>query len=131
MSGVRVTRAGRAKPQGSGWELAIWYLMRLTGLGLFVTALAHYMITHFIYDPAIQNAEWVMARWGNVAWRTADWLMLTFVVFHAFMGIRIIIHDYTSGGLRTLLTMVLYLLAIVIYALGTMVLVTLPFPGPA
>jgi succinate dehydrogenase hydrophobic anchor subunit len=131
VSGVRVTRAGRARPQGSGWELAIWYLMRLTGLGLFVTALAHYMITHFIYDPAIQNAEWVTARWGNVAWRTADWLMLTFVVFHAFMGVRIIIHDYTEGGLRTLLTMGLYLLAIVIYALGTMVLVTLPFPGPA
>jgi succinate dehydrogenase hydrophobic anchor subunit len=131
MSGVRVTRSGRAKPQGSGWELAIWYLMRLTGLGLFVTALAHYMITHFIYDPAIQDAEWVTARWGNIAWRTADWLMLTFVVFHAFMGVRIIIHDYTTGGLRTLLTMVLYLLALVIYALGTMVLVTLPFPGPA
>ena len=131
MSGVRVTRSGRAKPQGSGWELAIWYLMRLTGLGLFVTALAHYMITHFISDPAIQNADWVAARWGNLAWRTTDWLMLTFVVFHAFMGVRIVIHDYTTGGLRTFLTMVLYLLAFVIYALGTMVVVTLPFPGPA
>ena len=131
MSTVRVTRAGRAKPQGSGWELAIWYLMRLTGLGLFVTALAHYLITHFLYDPAIQDSDWVMARWSNLAWRTADWLMLTFVVFHAFMGVRIIIHDYTSGGLRTFLTLVLYLLAFVIYALGTMVLVTLPLPSPA
>jgi hypothetical protein len=27
----RVTRAGRARPQGGGWELAVWYLMRLTG----------------------------------------------------------------------------------------------------
>ena len=33
---ARVTRAGRARPQGGGFELAIWYLMRLTGLGLFV-----------------------------------------------------------------------------------------------
>ena len=131
MSGVRVTRSGRAKPQGSGWELAIWYLMRLTGLGLFVLALAHYLITHFISDPAIQNADWIMVRWGSIAWRTADWLMLTFVVFHAFMGVRIVIHDYASGGLRTFLTMMLYLLAFVIYALGTIVLVTLPFPGPA
>ena len=131
MSAARVTRAGRAKPQGSGWELAIWYLMRLTGLGLFVTALAHYLITHFLYDPAIQDANWVMARWSNIAWRTADFLMLSFVVFHAFMGVRIVVQDYTSGGLRTFLTMVLYLLAIVIYALGTMVLVTLPTPGPA
>ena len=116
---------------GSGWELAIWYLMRLTGLGLFVTALAHYLITHFISDPAIQDADWVAARWSNIAWRTADWLMLTFVVFHAFMGVRIVIHDYTTGGLRTLLTMILYILALVIYALGSMVLLTLPMPGPA
>ena len=128
---ARVTRAGRGKPQGSGWELAIWYLMRLTGLGLFVTALSHYLITHFIYDPAIQDADWVTARWSNMAWRTADWLMLTFVVFHAFMGVRIIIHDYTTGGLRTFLTMTLYLAALVLYALGTMAVVTLPLPSPA
>ena len=116
---ARVTRAGRARPQGSGWELAIWYLMRLTGVGLFVIALAHYMITHFISDPAIQNADWVAARWGNIFWRTIDWLMLMFVLFHAFMGVRTVIHDYTTGGLRTFLTMVLYLLAFVIFALGT------------
>ena len=127
---VRVTRAGRAKPQGSGWELAIWYLMRLTGLGLFVTALAHYIIVHFLYDPSEQTAKWITdERWGNIAWRTADWLMLVFVVFHAFMGVRIIIHDYTTGGVRTLLTMLLYMGAILIFALGTIVVVTLPFPG--
>jgi succinate dehydrogenase hydrophobic anchor subunit len=126
---IRVTRAGRARPQGSGWELAIWYLMRLTGLGLFVTALAHYIIVHFLYDPSEQTAQWILdERWGNIAWRTADWLMLTFVVFHAFMGLRIVIHDYTSGGLRTFLTMALYLGGIVLYALGTIVVVTLPFP---
>ncbi len=125
---MRVTRAGRARPQGGGFELAIWYLMRVTGLGLFVTALAHYIIVHFIYDPAIQNADWVTARWGSVAWRTIDWMMLTFVTFHAFMGMRTIVHDYAKGGVRTLLTIALYLGAFVIFALGTIVVVTLPFP---
>ena len=94
----QVTRSGRAKPQGSGWELAIWYLMRLTGIGLFVTALSHYIIVHFVYDPAIQDAVWVTARWASIAQRTIDWLMLTFVLFHAFMGVRTVIGDYTSGG---------------------------------
>lgn len=125
---INVTRAGRARPQGGGFELAIWYLMRLTGVGLFVLALAHYIIMHFIYDPAIQNADWVTARWGSIAWRTADWMMLTFVTFHAFMGMRTIVHDYVKGGARTLLTMALYLGAFVIFALGTIVVVTLPFP---
>jgi succinate dehydrogenase hydrophobic anchor subunit len=126
---TRVTRAGRARPQSGGWELAIWYLMRLTGLGLFVTALAHYIIVHFLYDPSQQTAKWITdERWGNIAWRTADWLMLTFVVFHAFMGLRTVVQDYTSGGLRTILTMTLYVLALVVFAMGTIVVATLQFP---
>jgi succinate dehydrogenase hydrophobic anchor subunit len=127
MSG-RVTRSGRARPQGSGWGLAIWYLMRLTGLGLFVTALSHYIIVHFVYDPAIQDSVWVTARWASMAQRTIDWLMLTFVLFHAFMGVRTVIGDYASGGLRTFLTMLLYLVGIVLFLMGTMVVVSLPMP---
>ena len=126
----RVTRSGSARPQGSGFELAVWYGMRLTGLGLFVTALAHYLITHFLSDPANQNAAWIQDRWGDIAWRTIDWLMLTFVVFHAFMGLRTVVGDYTSGGVRTALTMALYLGAIVLFAMGTIVVATLPFPAP-
>jgi len=125
----RYTRSGSVRPQGSGWELAIWYLMRLTGLGLFVTALAHYIIVHFLFDPSEQTAKWIAdERWGNIAWRTVDWLMLAFVVFHAFMGLRIVIGDYTSGSVRSVLTMLLYLGALVIMAMGTMVVVTFQFP---
>lgn len=125
----RVTRSGRARPQSGGWELALWYLMRLTGLGLFVLVLSHYLIVHFVYDPAIQNAEWVTIRWSNLAWRTVDWLMLTFVVFHAFMGMRTVIGDYTKGSVRMALTMLLYGGAILLWIMGTIVLVTLPGLG--
>ena len=129
-AGVRVTRAGRARPSGGGFELAVWYLMRLTGLGLFVLALAHYLITHVVFDSAIQTAEWVVTeRWSSIAWRTLDWLMLSMVLFHAFLGVRIVLQDYASGGLRTVLTMGLYLLALLLFAMGTIVVVTLPIPG--
>ena len=127
---ARVTRSGSARPQGGGWELAIWYGMRLTGLGLFVLALAHYLITHFLSDPASQNAQWIGIRWDNIAWRTIDWLMLAFVIFHGFMGLRTVVGDYTRGGVRTAITMGLYLGAIILFALGTIVLVTLPLKGP-
>jgi succinate dehydrogenase hydrophobic anchor subunit len=121
------TRSGRTKPQGGGWELAVWYLMRLTGLGLFVTALAHFSITHFLSDPATQTAGWIEAqRWGSIAWRTVDWLMLTFVVFHAFLGVRTVVQDYTHGALRLGLTMALYGGALVLFAMGTIVVATLP-----
>ncbi len=129
-AGVRVTRAGRARPSGGGFELAVWYLMRLTGLGLFVLALAHYLITHVVFDSAIQTAEWVInERWSSVAWRTLDWLMLAMVLFHAFLGVRIVLQDYTTGGTRTVLTMALYLVGLLLFAMGTIVVVTLPLPG--
>ena len=128
MSTYRVTRAGRARPHSSGWELAIWYLMRLTGLGLFILALAHYIVVHFVYDPAIQDSAWVTARWASVAQRTIDWLMLVFVMFHAFMGVRTVIGDYTSGGVRSVLTLLLYLVGLLLLAMGSMVVFTLGMP---
>jgi len=129
-AGVRVTRSGRARPQGGGFELAVWYLMRLTGLGLFVLALAHFMITHVIFDSAIQTADWVIReRWSSIAWRTLDWLMLSLVLFHAFLGVRVVLQDYTSGSARMILTMGLYLLALILFAMGTIVVVTLPVTG--
>jgi succinate dehydrogenase / fumarate reductase, membrane anchor subunit len=130
MSTFRVTRAGRARPQGSGWELAIWYLMRLTGIGLFVLALAHYIVVHFIFDPSEQTAEWVInERWSSVALRTIDWLMLVFVLFHAFMGVRTVIGDYTTGRTRFVLTMLLYLAGLLLLAMGSMVVFTVPVVG--
>ena len=123
------TRSGRAKPAGGGWELAIWYLIRLSGLGLFVLALAHYSITHFVFDVTVQEADWILdERWGSLVWRTVDWLMLTLVIFHSFMGVRTVVGDYTRGGIRTALTMGLYGLALVLFAMGTMAVASLPFP---
>ena len=123
---ARTTLAGSARPMTGGFELAVWYLMRLTALALFVLVLAHFTIVHFIYDPAVQNANWIAARWSGAAWRTVDWLMLAAVVFHAFMGMRTVIHDYTRGPARLALTMLVYLLAFLIFAMGTMALVTFP-----
>ena len=70
-----VTRA-RRRPR-SRRELYIWYLMRITGLALFVLALAHFSILHFIWDPAEQNAEFIRnQRWNQIFWRGFDWLLL-------------------------------------------------------
>ena len=132
MADTYARSGSRVRPSSGGWELAIWYLMRLTGLGLFVTALAHYIIVHFLYDPTDQTAKWILdERWGNIAWRTVDWLMLTFVVFHAFMGMRTVVQDYTKGGVRTVLTMALYLGAFVIFAMGTIAVDDAQLPGEA
>ena len=127
----RLSRSSSRTRPGGGWELAIWYLMRLTGLGLFVTALSHFIIVHFLFDPSQQTAKWITdERWGNLAWRTVDWLLLTFVVFHGFMGLRMVVQDYTKGSVRTALTALLYLGAVVLFAMGSFAVALLPFPTP-
>jgi succinate dehydrogenase / fumarate reductase membrane anchor subunit len=124
---VRTTRAGRARPSGGGLEVAIWYLMRLTGLALFVLALTHFLILHVLYDPAQQDASWIASvRWSSLFWRSFDWTLLMLVLFHAFMGVRTVIVDYARGRLRMILVSALYLLAFALFVLGTSVVLTLP-----
>ena len=123
----RYSRVGRPRPTGRGMELAIWFLMRLTGLGLFVLALTHFLILHVLYDPAEQDATWIaQVRWSSLFWRVFDWLLLMLVLFHAFMGVRTVIIDYAIGRARRILVFALYLLALVLFVLGTTVVTTLP-----
>lgn len=124
-----IIRGRRARPQGGGFELFSWYAIRLSGLLLFVLALAHFSILHFLYDPAEQDSQFITnMRWSSIFWRGTDWLMLMMVLLHSFLGVRVVVRDYTKGGLRTALTMGLYLLAAVLFVLGTIVVMTLPRP---
>jgi len=108
-------------------ELVIWYLMRITGLGLFVLALTHFLILHVLYDPAQQDASWIaQVRWSSLFWRVFDWSLLMLVLFHAFMGVRTVVIDYARGGARLLVLSALYLLAFALFAAGTAVVLTLP-----
>ena len=119
-------RSGRTKPAGGGSEVAIWYLMRLTGIGLFVLVLSHYLIMHVLNDPADQDSVWIALRWSSTFWRGFDWLMLMLVLFHAFMGMRVVIGDISRGGLRMALLSGLYVLAVLLFGIGTIVVMTLP-----
>ena len=123
----RYTRTGSARPEGGGLELAIWYLMRVTGLALFVLALTHFLIVHLVVDPSVQTADWIaQIRWSSMFWRAFDWLLLMMVLFHGFMGVRTVVVDYAAGGRRSALLMGLYLLGILLFVMGTTVVMTMP-----
>lgn len=125
-----VSRA-RRRPVRSRRELLIWYLMRVTGLALFVLALAHFSILHFIWDPAEQNAEFIRnERWNQIFWRGFDWLLLMMVLFHAFLGVRTVIQDYIHGlTLRAVLMSALFVTGVLLVVIGTQVVLTLPTPA--
>ena len=123
--------SGRSRPQGSGLELAIWYVMRVTGVALLVLALAHFSILHFIFDPAEQTAEFIVnERWNQLAWRAFDWLLLMTVLFHGFLGMRQVLVDYVHGVRPRLITLsLLYIVGFVLFVMGTAVVLTIPTPG--
>lgn len=125
-----VSRA-RRRPRGSRAELFVWYLMRVTGLALFVLALAHFSILHFIWDPAEQTAEFIAnERWNQLFWRGFDWLLLMTVMFHGFLGMRTVIQDYIHGPtLRAVLMSLLLVTGVWLLVIGTQVVLTLPTPA--
>lgn len=127
MSGSpRYSRSGRPRPVGSRRELAAWYAVRYSALALFVLALAHFSMTHFVYDPANQTAEWIIQmRWSSLLLRALDWSMLMIVLLHSFLGMRTVLQDYTPSRVRSVVLAALYLLAGLLAVLGTVVVVTL------
>jgi succinate dehydrogenase / fumarate reductase membrane anchor subunit len=127
MADISPISKARTRPTGGGRETVIWYLMRITGVALFVLALSHFIIQHFIFDPSVQTAEWIAThRWNQLIWRAADWALLMVVLIHSSLGIRTVVIDHVAPPrARIILLSALYLLAVVLIVLGTIVVVTL------
>jgi succinate dehydrogenase / fumarate reductase membrane anchor subunit len=129
---ARYSIVGRPRPVGGDRvELAIWYLMRLTGLGLFVLALSHFIITHVLFDPANQTAQWIDShRWADGLWRGVDGTMLVLVVFHSFVGVRTVLQDYVGGRARVILVAILAILGVVLAGMGLWAVLSASAPMP-
>jgi succinate dehydrogenase / fumarate reductase membrane anchor subunit len=129
---TRYSPIGRPRPaSGDRLELAVWYLMRLTGLALFVLALSHFIITHVLFDPANQTADWIDShRWANTLWRVVDGSMLVLVVFHSFVGVRTVLQDYVGGSARTILVAILAIAGVVLAGLGLWAVFSASAPMP-
>ena len=124
------SRSGRPRPQSGGFEMAVWYYMRLSGVALFVLALTHFSVQHFLSDPKDQTANWIFAdAWNNALRRGLDWLMLVIVVGHMTLGMRTVTMDYLKGGKRVLALSALWLAAALVLTMGTVVVATVKLPG--
>jgi succinate dehydrogenase hydrophobic membrane anchor protein len=120
-------RSRQPRPSGRGRELTFWLLTRYSAVALFVLALAHFSMTHFIYDPANQTAEWItQMRWNSLAVRLLDWSMLFIVLIHSFLGMRTVVMDYLKGRVQDIVLTLLWILAAALVVLGSNVVLTLP-----
>jgi hypothetical protein len=120
-------RSRQPRPVGKGRELIFWLLTRYSAVALFVLALAHFSMTHFIYDPANQTAEWItQMRWNSLAVRLLDWSMLFIVLVHSFLGMRTVVKDYLKGRVQDIVLTLVWILAAALVVLGSNVVLTLP-----
>ncbi len=117
----------QARPAGSQFELYAWLFMRVSGIVLLLMALFHLWQMH-IQTP-IEDVNWafVAARFTTPFWRIYDLIMLWLAVLHGLNGLRIVIDDYSRGGLRLLLLVLASLIGFIMLLVGSYTLVA--FPG--
>ena len=124
--GVPGYRSGRQRPAGSGMELWWWFFMRISGVVLLFLAVGHVLIMH-IPDGGVSRVDYgfVADRWASPFWRTWDWLMLSLALIHGINGLRVVTLDYVRRpGIRTFLNSVYLLTGIILFILGTVIVMT-------
>jgi succinate dehydrogenase / fumarate reductase, membrane anchor subunit len=110
----------------SNYELYSWIFMRVSGLLLIILVIGHLLIMN-ILDGGVQriNFGFVAGRWSSPFWQTWDLLQLWLAELHGTNGLRTIINDYAvKNSTRFWLKTLLYTSALVIMALGTLVIFT-------
>jgi succinate dehydrogenase / fumarate reductase, membrane anchor subunit len=130
-----LSRAAQLRPTESGFELWMWYFMRISGLLLVMLALGHMFIMHILVEFTGQeiNYAFVSSRWGTPFWRIYDLLLLLLALVHGINGGRVIVGDYLRrGGWRTAALTSLYLVGFVLLVVGIFVVLTFdPETAPA
>ena len=103
-----------------GFDRLVWYFLRVSGLALVILACGHLIITHFLNVPSETVFDFVANRWANPFWRTFDFLLLFFALWHGILGMRLIVTDLVRApGWRVAVNSLLWVTGIVFFALGT------------
>ena len=76
-----------------------WVLHRITGVAIFFFLLVHILDTSLVrISPAAYNA--VIGEYKNPIMGLGETALVAAIVFHAFNGIRIILIDFWSKGVK-------------------------------
>ena len=110
---------------GKNFETWSWFFMRISGLVLVFLALIHFSIMHIQHDVTHTDAAFLAHRWANPMWRIYDWVLLALGLMHGVNGLRMITDDYVRRpGRRAVTKAVLYGVTFVLFAYGTLTIVT-------
>ena len=112
--------------KSSSFELNSWLFMRGSGLLLVVLVFGHLFVNLMKGDGIHQiDFAFVAGKWASPFWQVWDLAMLWLAELHGTNGLRTIINDYAvKNSTRFWLKTLLYTSALVIMALGTLVIFT-------
>jgi succinate dehydrogenase / fumarate reductase membrane anchor subunit len=106
----------RLKPSG-GYELFMWYFMRLSGLALVFLAVGHLFIMHILNNVETINYAFVASRWTaprtGWIWRLWDISLISLAVIHGFNGLRQVLYEYLNAGGRIIAGTITWVLTLV------------------
>jgi succinate dehydrogenase / fumarate reductase membrane anchor subunit len=118
-----ITPIGATPRPQSGFELAAWLFMRLSGLLLIILVLIHLWIMHLLTGIENVNYDFVANRFRTPFWRLYDWVMLTLALIHGMNGMRYVVTDYIKDpGRRVFWVIVLWVLTGFFFLMGTFIL---------
>ena len=124
-----IHRASRQVPSGT-LEVYSWFFMRVSGVVLLFIAVFHLLWMHLVIGVENINFDVVALRWQNPLWRMFDLALLIFALSHGTNGTRWILEDYiASPGWQIAAKWFLYVLAIVVGAMGVFVIFTFQPPS--
>ena len=119
-------QAPRSRSSRSNFELYSWLFMRMSGILLVALVIGH-LFVNLMVGEGIHAVDFafVAGKWSNPFWQVWDLLMLWLAELHGVNGLRTIINDYAERDLtRFWLKALLYLSALVVLVLGTLVIFT-------
>jgi succinate dehydrogenase / fumarate reductase, membrane anchor subunit len=108
-----------------------WLFQRITGVFLAVAFAVHFIVLHFMGDGHI-TYESVMTRLSSPGWKVFDLVFLFFGLYHSVTGARLILDDYIHHPLwRSIITALLWVLAIYLFFTGAVIVFSLQAPVSA
>lgn len=119
-------QAPRTPSSRSNFELYSWLFMRMSGILLVVLVIGH-LFVNLMLGEGIHAVDFafVAGKWSSPFWQVWDLMMLWLAELHGTNGLRTIINDYAErDATRFWLKALLYLSALVVVVLGTLVIFT-------
>jgi succinate dehydrogenase / fumarate reductase membrane anchor subunit len=113
--------------KGAQWEKRAWIFMRVSGIILIFLILGHLMVNLVLPERGVKSIDFafVAGKWASPFWQVYDGIMLWLALIHGTNGMRTLVNDYSEREwVRKTLNVSLWVVAIALIILGTLVITT-------